>query len=97
MTTWVSIVTSNFFFFFTSVNMSYNDVLREVYVSINSRILFLCIINEIIMKIKLNKILFLNLFFMRSLVECLYQVRVITVFTVFQLLTDFVCLYNYEF
>jgi hypothetical protein len=28
---------------------------------------------------------------------CLYQVRVITVFTVFRLLTDFVCLYNYEF
>jgi hypothetical protein len=25
------------------------------------------------------------------------QVRVITVFTVFRLLTDFVCLYNYEF
>ena len=29
--------------------------------------------------------------------KCLYQVRVITVFTVFQLLTDFVCLYTYEF
>jgi hypothetical protein len=28
--------------------------------------------------------------------KCLYQVRVITVFTVFRLLTDFVCLYNYE-
>ena len=27
----------------------------------------------------------------------LYQVRVITVFTVFRLLTDFVFLYNYEF
>jgi hypothetical protein len=27
----------------------------------------------------------------------LYQVRVITVFTVFRLLTYFVCLYNYEF
>jgi hypothetical protein len=27
----------------------------------------------------------------------IYQVRVITVFTVFRLLTDFVCLYNYEF
>jgi hypothetical protein len=27
----------------------------------------------------------------------MYQVRVITVFTVFRLLTDFVCLYNYEF
>ena len=27
----------------------------------------------------------------------LYQVRVITVFTVFRLLTDFVYLYNYEF
>ena len=27
----------------------------------------------------------------------LYQVRVITFFTVFRLLTDFVCLYNYEF
>ena len=25
------------------------------------------------------------------------EVRVITVFTVFRLLTDFVCLYNYEF
>jgi hypothetical protein len=32
-----------------------------------------------------------------SLTHCLYQVRVITVFTVFRLLTDFVCLYNYEF
>ena len=29
--------------------------------------------------------------------KCLYQVRVITVFTVFRLLNDFVCLYNYEF
>jgi hypothetical protein len=29
--------------------------------------------------------------------KCLYQVRVITVFTVVRLLTDFVCLYNYEF
>ena len=27
----------------------------------------------------------------------MYQVRVIMVFTVFRLLTDFVCLYNYEF
>jgi hypothetical protein len=27
----------------------------------------------------------------------MYQVRVITVFTVFWLLTDFVCLYTYEF
>jgi hypothetical protein len=26
-----------------------------------------------------------------------FQVRVITVFTVFRLLTDFVCLYTYEF
>jgi hypothetical protein len=29
--------------------------------------------------------------------KCLYQVRVITVFPVFRLLTDFVCLYTYEF
>ena len=29
--------------------------------------------------------------------KCLYQVRVMTVFTVFRLLTDFVCLYTYEF
>ena len=29
--------------------------------------------------------------------KCLYQVRVITIFTVFRLLTDFVCLYAYEF
>jgi hypothetical protein len=29
--------------------------------------------------------------------KCLYQVRDITVFTVFRLLTDFVCLYTYEF
>ena len=29
--------------------------------------------------------------------KCLYQVRVITVFTVFRLLTDFVCLYTCEF
>ena len=29
--------------------------------------------------------------------KCLYQVRVITVFTVFRLLIDFVCLYTYEF
>jgi hypothetical protein len=32
-----------------------------------------------------------------QLQTCLYQVRVITVFTVFRLLTDFVCLYTYEF
>ena len=32
-----------------------------------------------------------------SNVMALCQVRVITVFTVFRLLTDFVCLYNYEF
>ena len=31
------------------------------------------------------------------LLKCLYQIRVITVFTVFRLLTDFVCLYTYEF
>jgi hypothetical protein len=31
------------------------------------------------------------------LYKCLYQVRVITVCTVFRLLTDFVCLYTYEF
>ena len=29
--------------------------------------------------------------------KCLYQVRVITFFPVFRLLTDFVCLYTYEF
>ena len=29
--------------------------------------------------------------------KCLYQVRVITGFPVFRLLTDFVCLYTYEF
>jgi hypothetical protein len=29
--------------------------------------------------------------------ECLYQVRVLTVFPVFRLLTNFVCLYTYEF
>ena len=29
--------------------------------------------------------------------KCLYQVSVITVFTVFRLLTDFACLYTYEF
>jgi hypothetical protein len=29
--------------------------------------------------------------------NCSYQVRVITVFPVFRLLTDFVCLYTYEF
>ena len=29
--------------------------------------------------------------------KCLYQVRVITVFTVFRLLIDCVCLYTYEF
>ena len=29
--------------------------------------------------------------------KCLYQVKVITVFLVFRLLTDFVCLYTYEF
>ena len=31
------------------------------------------------------------------LLKYLYQVRVITVFTVFRMLTDFVCLYTYEF
>ena len=30
-------------------------------------------------------------------IKTMCQVRVITVFTVFRLLTDFVCLYNYEF
>jgi hypothetical protein len=48
-----------------------------------------------------QKILDIFDFFIFSLYEnaslCLYQVRVITVFTVFRLLTDFVCLYNYEF
>ena len=39
------------------------------------------------------KILFSRLF----LLICLYQVKVIKVFTVFRLLTDFVCLYTYEF
>jgi hypothetical protein len=33
----------------------------------------------------------------KLLSKCLYQVRVIAVFTVFRLLTDFVCLYTYEF
>jgi hypothetical protein len=32
-----------------------------------------------------------------TLVSYLYQVRFITVFSVFRLLTDFICLYNYEF
>ena len=32
-----------------------------------------------------------------AVMKCLYQVRVITVFTVFRLLTGFVCLYTYEF
>ena len=32
-----------------------------------------------------------------NIIVTMYQVRVITVFTVFRLLTDFVCLYNYEF
>jgi hypothetical protein len=31
------------------------------------------------------------------LLKCLYQVRVITILTVFRLLTDFVCLYTYDF
>ena len=31
------------------------------------------------------------------ILKSIHQVRVITVFTVFRLLTDFVCLYNYEF
>ena len=30
-------------------------------------------------------------------ISAMYQVRVITVFTVFRFLTDFVCLYTYEF
>ena len=39
-----------------------------------------------------------NLYIIEHIIlqKCLYQVRVITVFTVFRL-TDFVCLYNYEF
>ena len=32
-----------------------------------------------------------------DLEKCLYQVRVITAYTVFRLLTDFVCFYTYEF
>ena len=31
------------------------------------------------------------------LLKCLYQVRIITIFTVFRLLSDFVSLYTYEF
>jgi hypothetical protein len=34
---------------------------------------------------------------MKIISKRLYQIRVITVFTVFRLLTDFVCLYTYEF
>jgi hypothetical protein len=74
MITWVSIVTWNgLFFLYIGKHLSYNDVIQYVSVSISSRILFLCVINEIIMKVKLIKILFLNLcfgcvFFMRSLV-----------------------------
>jgi hypothetical protein len=32
-----------------------------------------------------------------SIWKCLYQVRIIAVFPVFRLLTDFVCVYTYEF
>ena len=41
--------------------------------------------------------LYFNICLSWTYIKCLYQVRVITVFTVFRLLTDFVCLYNYEF
>jgi hypothetical protein len=47
-----------------------------------------------LLHLKLIKYLSQSIFCMFSI---LYQVRVITVFTVFRLLTDFVCLYNYEF
>ena len=40
-----------------------------------------------------NDILILN----HTVCGEMYPVRVITVFTVFRLLTDFVCLYTYEF
>ena len=39
----------------------------------------------------------ISLMIMSHQLQPSYQVRVITVFTVFRLLTDFVCLYNYEF
>jgi hypothetical protein len=63
MTTWVSMShqTLFVFFFFTSVNICPITMFFGKYMT-----LFLCVINEIIMKIKLNKILFLNLFFVRS-------------------------------
>jgi hypothetical protein len=72
MITWESIVTWNVFLC-TSVSICPITMFFGKYLSISSRILFLCVINEIIMKVKLNKILFLNLcfgcvFFMRSLV-----------------------------
>jgi hypothetical protein len=38
-----------------------------------------------------------NIYKIRQSGQLQYQVRVITVFTVFRLLTDFVCLYTYEF
>ena len=50
-----------------------------------------------IIEIKQNPTNLFNYFIHKSYTICLYQVRVITVFTVFRLLTDFVCLYNYEF
>jgi len=46
-----------FIFLYIGKHLSYNDVLRLVSVSISSRLLFLCVINEIIMNVKLNKIM----------------------------------------
>jgi hypothetical protein len=45
----------------------------------------------------IDKKIFLTFFWTSLSLYIWYQVRVITVFTVFRLLTDFVCLYNYEF
>ena len=42
-------------------------------------------------------VIFLFLMMCSNNWKCLYQVRVIAVFPVFRLLTDFVCLFTYEF
>jgi hypothetical protein len=56
MITWASIITWKFFFYIDKY-LFYDDVLRKVSVGIiSSRILFLCVLNEIIMNVKLNKI-----------------------------------------
>jgi hypothetical protein len=71
------------------VVLTFKDVIfRSDFLSFMNLIIFYKILKKLRFKIWFNP---------PFLQKCLYQVRVITVFTVFRLLTDFFCLYTYEF